>query len=125
MSRKIFIVMFGLVLSLTLALSALTAAPAEGTVVEGVSVPGIALGDSRAQIEAVNGSPRGCHDINELNDLASCSFDATTTGDGYATFKIDKASRGDYRINITYVTKEGYEFDYENSIDLGVISKPK
>jgi hypothetical protein len=50
---------------------------------------------------------------------------ATTAVDGYAIFRIDKAHRGEYRINISDVAKEGYEFDYENSINLGVISKPK
>jgi hypothetical protein len=288
MYRKVIGLMFAVVLSLTPTVSALAAAPAEGIVVEGVSVPGIALGDSRAQVEAVNGPPRSCRDINELNDAASCSFDvegggwvgvfyrgpdggnasgspedvvidirwglvdgwvttaginttlalndkqavvdaypdadlyydsvgrlyllrdpelgiqvtwnhayifysvsmsifnpytpppppdlmrvagiemsydrksvtarvlvldeqdqpvegavvsawwvypknnnnntnlfaeAATAGDGYAIFRIDKAPRGDYRINILNVTKEGHEFDDDNSLILGVISK--
>jgi hypothetical protein len=292
MFRKIFMVMFVVVLGLTLTQSALAAAPGEGVVVEGDHVPGIALEDTRAEVEAVNGPPRGCHDINELNDLASCTFDvegggwvgvqyrgpnggnasgspedvvvsirwggeevdgwvtttgisttlakydkqavidaypnaylsydsvgrlislhdpelgiqvnwnhayifytvsmsifkpytpppppdlmrvadiemsynrrsvtarvlvldeqdqpvegavvsawwvypinknnntnlftdATTAVDGYAIFRIGKAPRGDYRINVLNVTKEGYEFDYDNSIILGVISKPR
>ncbi|MEJ2354139.1 MAG: hypothetical protein P8Y03_30560 [Anaerolineales bacterium] len=66
--------------SLVVALPVLADATGVGTVYEGVSVPGIALGDSRAQVEAVNGPPRGCHDINELNDLASCSFDVEGGG---------------------------------------------
>jgi hypothetical protein len=67
-------------ISLTVTVPALADAPSAGTVYEGDSVPGIALGDTRAQVEAVNGSPRGCHDNNELNDLASCSFDVEGGG---------------------------------------------
>jgi hypothetical protein len=290
MFRKRITVLVVVLVSLVAAIPAFAAAPAEGTVFEGVSVPGIDLGDSREQVEAVYGPPRGCHDINVINDLASCSFDvegggyvgvlyqgpnggnasgspddvvynirwgdvdgwvttagvnttlayndkqavvdaypnadlyydsvgrlyrlqdpelgiqvawnhayifysvsmaiftpytpppppdllrvadiemsadrrsvtaralvldeqdqpvegavvsawwvypknnnnntnlfidATTAGDGYATFRIDKARRGDYRFNILNVTKEGYQFDYDNSIILGIISKLK
>lgn len=291
MYRKLIGLIFAVVLSLTPTVSALAAAPAEGIVVEGVSVPGIALGDSRAQVEAAYGTPRGCNSNNDPPTMESCSFDvvgggwvgvhyrganggdatgssddvvenirwggeevgwvteagittelakydkqaaldaypnailtydsvrrlvrltepdlgisiswnhayifytvsmsifepfipppppdlirvsdiqisydrrsvtanvlvvdeqdqpvegavvsawwvypknnnnntnlfaeATTAGDGYAIFRIDKAPRGDYRINILNVTKEGHEFDDDNSIILGVISKPR
>lgn len=66
--------------SLVIVLPVLAAAPAEGTVVEGASVPGIALGNTRAQVEAVNGLPRGCSDINEPDGLESCSFDVEGGG---------------------------------------------
>jgi hypothetical protein len=278
-------------ISLAVTVPVLAAAPAEGIVYEGISVPGIALGDSRAQIEAVNGPPRSCRDNNELGNLASCTYDvegggwvgvhyqgpnggspsgspddvvgnirwggeevgwvttagvttelakydkqaavdaypnailtydsvgrlvrltepdlgisiswnhayifytvsmsvfkpfipppppdmihvhsieisytrrsvtakvlvhdeahqpvegavvggywvypinknnnttlfidATTASGGYATFRIDKARPGGYRITITHVVKEGYEFDYDGSILVGVITKPK
>ena len=49
----------------------------------------------------------------------------TTAGDGYATFRIDKASRGDYRISIENVTKEGFKFDANNSVMGAVFTKTK
>jgi len=289
MKRKITIVVLLVFVSAVTVLPALALAPGIGTVYEGVSVPGIAIGDTRAQVEAANGLPRSCHDLEEVGDVASCKFEvsgggtvsviykgqnggnssgslddvvaviswaqevdgwvttaginitkaldqdavkaaypnadlyydsvgrlyylkdpelgiavswnfiyfysasmsifapytpppppeliriadiemsydrrsvtarvkvvdeqgqpvegaivggywvypinknnnttlfieATTTGDGYAIFGIDKARPGDYRININYVTKEGYKFDYDNSIILGTITKPK
>jgi hypothetical protein len=45
--------------------------------------------------------------------------------DGYVTFKIDKARRGAYYLNIDNVSLEGYVYDYINSITLGVILKNK
>lgn len=39
------------------------AAPDSGVVVEGVSVPGAALGDTRAQVEAAFGEPSSCQDL--------------------------------------------------------------
>jgi hypothetical protein len=50
---------------------------------------------------------------------------ATTDAEGSATFTIDKAHRGVYRITITNVVKEGYKFDYDGSILVGVVTKPK
>lgn len=46
-----------------MAMPVLADAPAEGTVVEGVSVPGVALGDTRAQVEAAYGSPYYCSGV--------------------------------------------------------------
>jgi hypothetical protein len=48
-----------------------------------------------------------------------------TDSDGYVYFEINKAHRGDYRLNISNVVKEGYVFDYDISIVLGTITKPK
>jgi len=48
-------------------------APAEGIVVEGVSVPGIALGYTRAQVEAAYGDPIWCQNVNGY-DQGSCAF---------------------------------------------------
>ena len=59
------------------------------------------------------------------NNNTNMYMDAITTSDGYATLKIDKAVSGDYRININNVTKDGYEFDYDGSILVSVITKPK
>ncbi|HZD55234.1 MAG TPA: hypothetical protein VE136_00815 [Anaerolineales bacterium] len=49
-------------------------APAEGVVVEGERVPGIALGVTRAQVEAAYGQPKSCQDLEINGDLAFCSF---------------------------------------------------
>jgi hypothetical protein len=54
--------------------AALADAPAVGTVVEGQSVPGIALGATRAQVEAAYGDPKHCQDIEVGGDLAWCSY---------------------------------------------------
>jgi len=289
MKRKITIVVLLVFVSAAAVLPALASAPETGTVYEGLSVPGIALGDTRAQVEINNGAPIHCIDYNEPNDMASCQFEvagggtvsvqyqgqnggnpggspedvvaviswtqevdgwvttaginstkaldqdavkaaypnadlyydsvgrlyylkdpelgiavswsylyfytagmriftpytpapppdlirvadiemsydqrsvtarvlvldeqdkpvedaivggywvyplnknnnttlfieAATAGDGYAVFRIEKARPGDYRINISYVTKEGLKFDQDNSIILGTITKPK
>lgn len=57
-----------------MAYSVLADAPAEGTVVEGDSVPGIALGFTRAQVEATYGQPQGCQDLEVSGDLGFCFF---------------------------------------------------
>jgi hypothetical protein len=80
MFRKRKIVLIVVIASLAIALPVLAAVPAEGIVVEGGSVPGIALGDTRAQVEAFNGPPRGCSNVNEPDDLESCSYDVEDDG---------------------------------------------
>jgi hypothetical protein len=49
-------------LVLAVALPAVAAAPGEGTVFEGVSVPGLALGDTRATADSSFGEPDQCRD---------------------------------------------------------------
>lgn len=49
-------------------------APAEGVVIEGESVPGLTLGDTRAQVEAAYGDPAHCQDVEVGGDLAWCSY---------------------------------------------------
>lgn len=48
--------------------------PAEGTVVEGVSVPGIALGFTRAEVLAAYGEPQWCQSSGTPGNMAFCSF---------------------------------------------------
>jgi hypothetical protein len=79
MLRKTVYLLIVLVLSLTAA-SVLADAPAQGIVFEGVSVPGIALGDTRAAVEASYGPPRGCHSNNDPPTMESCSFDVEGGG---------------------------------------------
>ena len=49
-------------------------APASGVVVEGQSVPGVDLGDTRAEVESGWGPPDRCIDIEIGGDQAHCSF---------------------------------------------------
>lgn len=48
--------------------------PVEGIVVEGVSVPGIALGFTRAQVENSYGEPQWCQSNGNPGNQAYCSF---------------------------------------------------
>jgi hypothetical protein len=84
MFRKIIFVMLGVAFSLMMTLSALAAAPAEGIVVEGQSVPGVALGDSRAQVEAAYGQPESCHNLGYYDGRQGitgiCRFDVDSGG---------------------------------------------
>ncbi len=57
MLNKSVYFLIALVLSLLVAPVVLADAPTPGTVFEGISVPGIALGDTRAEVETANGSP--------------------------------------------------------------------
>jgi hypothetical protein len=74
MLRKILFVLLVAVLSLAVALPAFAAAPATGTVVEGERVPGVALGDTRAQVQAAYGDPYSCTKGYEVDDDAYCTY---------------------------------------------------
>lgn len=50
---------------------------------------------------------------------------ATTSGAGYAYFKLDKARRGTYTLTIKDVTLDGYRFDKDNSLLSASITKNK
>ncbi|HSM70583.1 MAG TPA: Ig-like domain-containing protein [Anaerolineales bacterium] len=63
----------------TMASPALADAPGTGTVFEGVSVPGVALGDTRAQVEAAWGAPVYCQNVSGF-DQGSCEFAAEGGG---------------------------------------------
>jgi hypothetical protein len=80
MLRKSMLVFFVGIMSLTSTLPALAAAPAEGTVIEGVSVPGVALGYTRTQVEQAYGEPKFCQSVETAGDFASCSFQVTGGG---------------------------------------------
>lgn len=60
-------------------------APGVGTVYEGVSVPGIALGFSRAEVEGAYGQPHYCTDHSIPDDLAYCNF--TVSGGGLVSVR--------------------------------------
>lgn len=81
------------ILSLAVTVPVLAAAPGEGTVVEGVSVPGIALGDSRAEVEASVGSPTNCVSNNDPPTMDSCKFDVE--GGGWVSVRYQAPNGGD------------------------------
>jgi len=74
MKRKGLILLMILLASLAAVLPVLAAAPSFGVVHEGVSVPGIGLGSTRAEVEAAYGSPLFCQSVEAAGDFASCSF---------------------------------------------------
>jgi len=65
---------YAALLGALISLPAFASAPAEGEVIEGLQVPGLVLGDSRAQVEAAIGSPDFCQSAEVAGDRASCSF---------------------------------------------------
>lgn len=74
MLRRKLIVMLVVALSLAVGVPVLAAAPAEGVVHEGASVPGIELGSSRAQVQAAYGEPSSCQSGSAGGDSASCAY---------------------------------------------------
>jgi len=61
-------------------------APGTGVVVEGESVPGVKLGDTRAQVEAAWGPPVYCQNVNGY-DQGSCEFHAETGGQIFVRYR--------------------------------------
>ena len=74
MYRKFMLVLVVLLVSLVAVVPALAAAPLQGTVVEGVSVPGIALGDTRAQVQTAYGEPNSCQSGSVGGDASYCQY---------------------------------------------------
>lgn len=96
MHRRIVWLAFALVLSLAVASPAAAAAPATGTVHEGQSVPGLALGDTRAVADASFGSPERCEDLGwgggQIGLDASCRY--PVDGGGTVTVYFQSADGG-------------------------------
>ena len=69
-----------LLVSLVLAIPVMADAPADGIVYEGVSVPGIALGDTRAVVDASVGPASYCRSNNDPPTMDSCRFDVEGGG---------------------------------------------
>lgn len=74
MSGKRIVIVLVVLFSLMATLPVAADAAGVGTVYEGVSVPGIALGDSRAQVEAVNGPPNSCVDFEVYGAKDHCGY---------------------------------------------------
>lgn len=77
MRRKVLVLAVILLAVVLTVPTALADAPATGTVVEGVSVPGIALGDTRVQVEAAYGGPASC---TQTPYYESCKYDVDGGG---------------------------------------------
>jgi hypothetical protein len=126
MLRKRMSVLLMVVLSLAVSVPVLADAPAEGLVVEGQSVPGIALGFTRAEVEEAYGGPDSCQSVEVGGDFAYCSFPVHGGGQvsvryrgsdgGYAYFEIRNASRGTYTLSINNVMLADHRFDTANSV---------
>ncbi len=74
MLSKRMTILIVLLISLFAAQTVSAAAPATGTVYEGVSVPGVALGDTRAQVQTAYGDPYSCTKGYEVDDDAICDY---------------------------------------------------
>lgn len=77
MTRKTWLFVTVLLAALVAAMPVLAAVPTEGTVYEGVGVPGIELGYSRAEVEASYGQPYYCQTYALPGDNAACRFRAS------------------------------------------------
>jgi hypothetical protein len=98
MKARVIAALFVGVISVLSPLSLLAAAPEFGTVVEGLSIPGgVALGDSRAMVEATYGAPESCQDqaVYDSEDRgydAICDFDVI--GGGQVTIYYENSGGG-------------------------------
>ena len=82
--KKKSLVMVGILIAVLLtAIPALADAPAAGTVYEGDSVPGVALGETRAQVDHAYGHPASC----TYSTSATCSYNAEGGGKVNVTFR--------------------------------------
>lgn len=79
-------VLSAIILSGVIVITVLAAAPDEGIVTEGVSVPGVELGFTRAQVEAAWGPPASCQNVNGY-DQGSCKFYAESGGSIFVRYR--------------------------------------
>ena len=99
MFRKRITILVVVLISLAAAIPVLAWAPANGTVVEGVSVPGIALGDTRAQVEAAYGQPKSCTDMPY--------YDGRQGLDGICQFDVEGINNGGDVVTVRYFAPDG------------------
>ena len=74
MFRKSMTILVVVLFSLAAIIPVFAAAPATGTVYEGLSVPGVALGNTRVQVNTAYGAPRSCTTGYEVDDDAICTY---------------------------------------------------
>jgi hypothetical protein len=82
---------FAHIFALGMVCSAFAGIPTEGVVVEGVSVPAVALGFTRDQVEAVYGEPSYCQSITS-GDFAFCTYNVP---DGQVSVRYEGPDGGD------------------------------
>jgi hypothetical protein len=70
---RLLALVFAHILALGMVCTALAGPPTEGVVVEGVSVPAVALGFTRDEVEAAYGEPSYCQSIT-AGDFAFCTY---------------------------------------------------
>jgi hypothetical protein len=87
MKKKTLVMVVILLAALATAIPALAHAPATGAVVEGVSVPGVALGDSQANVEEAYGHPASC----------------TNSGNATCKYYVD----GGGRVTVNFIAPDG------------------
>jgi hypothetical protein len=92
MKRNGLLLIVILLASLVAVVPVLADAPAEGTVHEGIGVPGIDLGFTRGQVEAVYGEPSSCQSVETGGDFAFCSF--PVSGGGQVSVRYQGADGG-------------------------------
>jgi hypothetical protein len=95
MFRKRTTLLVVILVSLAVVIPVFAAAPSTGTVIEGVSVPGIALGDTRVQVETVYGQPESCTNMPY--------YDGRQGINGYCDFKVD----GGGQVTVAYFGPDG------------------
>ncbi len=93
MKQRGFVLFLTVIASLALVVPALAAAPAGGTVYEGLSAPGVDLGFTRVQVEAAYGEPSFCQSGSTAGDFAYCSF--PVSGGGQVDIRYQGADGGD------------------------------
>jgi hypothetical protein len=99
MVRKSMTVLVVVLIGLAAVIPVLALAPAEGIVVEGFSVPGIALGDTRAQVEAAYGQPKSCTDM--------AYYDGRRGLDAICKFDVDGVNNGGDQVTVYYFAPDG------------------
>ena len=75
-----------ILIATVITISAFADAPGTGVVKEGVSVPGVALGDTRSQVEAAWGLPVSCQNVSGY-DQGSCLFIAEEGGQIFVRYR--------------------------------------
>lgn len=75
-------------LILTVAHPASAAVPTDGTVYEGVSVPGLALGETREIADASFGAPDSCRDFLWTGSTPEYDFECNYTAEGWGTVTV-------------------------------------
>ena len=93
MFRKKSVILLVVVLSLVMTLPALAAAPEQGTIYEGVSVPGIALGDTRMEVDDSVGPASNCVSNNDPPTMESCKYDVE--GGGWVSVRYQGSNGGE------------------------------